>query len=220
MEGTVDHLLIDSKISRLTEQQCYWIFKDCAKGINFIHNEIRGPEGEWMRVVHMAIRTANILYKRHPLKGRNVFKLADFEECIIYDRNFRSDAWDPTDPNSQPPDYLPDPNRRPYVLPISAPEICAAREDNVDRTHLRLMPNDVYCLSTSVAYCRVADESTGKLRIKALFEMLDDISTLEPLPEPNTLEHLLIMTALDDPNERYTITQVLEHHFLSDDNQF
>ena len=217
MEGTLLNLLENFENQVLPERECYWIFKDCAQGVDFIHNQIRSPSGAWMRVVHMAIREANILYKWDASKYRNTFKLADFEECIIYDRTFRPELWNPNDPNSYPPDVLPDPNQRPYRLPISAPEILHAQRDGVDRTHLRLMPNDVFCLSTSVLYCRTVGQR-GNEKTSFFVEKLRDLlnPNRDPLPQPDTFEHLVRWAAWPDPNTRYTIKQVLAHPYLSD----
>ena len=220
MNGTVDGLISDSPNWVLPEEQCFWCLKDCAQGIHYLHNEIKSSGGEWMRVVHMAIRTVNILYKLDETANRNRFKLADFEECIVYDRNFRPQIWNSADPQSFPPDVLPDPNQRPYFLSISAPELFEAQEDNANRTNLRLMPNDVFCLATSIAYSRVDNQSTGEERVNAMIEILENILNEDQPPPPNSLQHLLMRAAHPEPTERATIREILEHPYFNTEHQF
>ena len=113
---------------------------------------------------------------------------------------------------------MPDPNQIPYSLSISAPEILYA--DERDRTNLRLMPNDVFCLGTSIGFCRVTDRTSGEDRVNTMIAMLEGFLLDEVPPETNSLNHLMMRCVHLDPEERATIQQILEHPYLNSDHPF
>ncbi|XP_054165141.1 caM kinase-like vesicle-associated protein [Oppia nitens] len=134
MDGTVTELRLTLSDRRIPEWLCRILARDVLLALDYMHNT--GP-GKPFTVVHMAIASRNILYRvvHSGALISYLFKLADFEECCIYEGN---------EQQLMPESKL----EKPYVTNYSPPEL---EDGQIDRLRQMLTPPmDIYSLGSIV----------------------------------------------------------------------
>ena len=207
MEGNTEDLAYNDyrdpqNMFKLPKDVATLILVQMSKAIDYLHNQLVDHV-----IAHQAIRPANILFRKMEDQIPNLlFKLGDFEECVVYDRTEIIPG--------QPFDY-PDTNIV-YCHNGSSPEYCAVDDGLASILFLRTMPNDVYCVASSVCYLLAGDsynETLGRGHFEFMQQEIDSLQHDTPWEDP--LDELLRLMTQTDPEERITANDLVNHpHFL------